>query len=207
LVTIVDYGMGNLASVQKALAKLGYASRLVSTSAEVQDAERLILPGVGAFGAAITNLLQADLVEPLRAYCASGRPFLGICLGMQLLMSSSEELGHWDGLGVIPGRVVRFFENSQAPAEIKIPHMGWNTLDMCKPGGILTDTPGGVSVYFVHSYYVVPEDSSVVAAECTHGETFCASIASGNVYATQFHPEKSGAVGLSMLKRFCELPA
>ncbi len=208
MITIIDYGMGNLASVRKALARLGQPSELVSDALSIQKARKLILPGVGAFGAAMRNLEQHDLVDPIRAYCASGRPFLGICLGMQLLMSRSNELGNWAGLDIIPGSVVKFFEDDTAPPkDLKVPHMGWNSLEVRINGGILKDLPLDPSVYFVHSYYVVPETSDVEAASCTHGETFCASLVSGNIFATQFHPEKSGKVGLSILKNFAELPA
>lgn len=200
--------MGNLASVQKALARLGMESRLVSAAAEVEAARRLILPGVGAFGAAMANLRDHGLVEPIRDYCSSGRPFLGICLGMQLLMSESDEMGRWKGLDVIPGRVVRFFEGaSSRPSGLKVPHMGWNALHDVRPGGITDSVAEGSSVYFVHSYYVKPEDPAAVAAKCTHGETFCAVAATGNVFATQFHPEKSGAIGQGILRSFCEIPA
>jgi glutamine amidotransferase len=201
-ITIVDYGMGNLASVRKALAHLGFDSVLTRLPADIEAAERLILPGVGAFGAAMANLERAALVEPLRSYCASGRPFLGICLGMQLLMSESNEMGTWRGLDIIPGRVRRFFEGGQAPAGIKVPHMGWNTLEIRRRDGLFRSVGESPSVYFVHSYYVVPEDGSVAAATCNHGETFCAALQSGNIFATQFHPEKSGSVGLSILAEF-----
>ncbi len=201
-ITIVDYGMGNLASVRKALSHLGFDSHLTQTAAEIDAAERLILPGVGAFGAAMANLERMGLVEPLRSYCASGRPFLGICLGMQLLMSTSNEMGVWKGLDIIPGRVQRFFEDGTPPPDIKVPHMGWNTLDIRRRDGILRSAGESPSVYFVHSYYVAPEDPSVATALCTHGETFCASLQHGSIFATQFHPEKSGSVGLSILKEF-----
>ncbi len=200
--------MGNLASVQKALARLGMESRLVSAAAEVEAARRLILPGVGAFGAAMANLREHGLVEPIRDYCRSGRPFLGICLGMQLLMTESDEMGRWKGLDVVPGRVVRFFEGAPAPPSgLKVPHMGWNALHGLRPGGITGSVPEGSSVYFVHSYYVKPEEPAAVSAKCTHGETFCAVAATGNVFATQFHPEKSGAIGQGILRSFCEIPA
>jgi len=201
-ITIVDYGMGNLASVQKALGHLGFESFLTQRAEDIEAAERLILPGVGAFGAAMANLERMGLVEPLRDYCASGRPFLGICLGMQLLMTESNELGQWKGLDIIPGHVRRFFEEAPAPPDIKVPHMGWNTLDIRRRDGIFRSAGEAPSVYFVHSYYVVPEDDSVTAATCTHGETFCASLQQGNIFATQFHPEKSGSVGLSLLAEF-----
>lgn len=202
MISVIDYGMGNLASVQKALAHLGFQSRLVSDAQSVLAAERLILPGVGAFGAAMRNLERYQLIEPIRKYCRSGRPFLGICLGMQLIMSESNELGHWEGLDIIPGSVVRFFEDSPVPVDIKIPHMGWNSLDIQQDTPILEGIPSGASFYFVHSYYVVPRDAGVIAASCTHGESFAAVLSSGNIHATQFHPEKSGGVGLQILHSF-----
>lgn len=199
--------MGNLASVQKALAKLKHDSCLVSTAAEVESARRLILPGVGAFGAAMANLRRLGLVGPIRDYCRSGRPLLGICLGMQLLMTESDELGHWEGLGIVPGRVVRFFHGAPPPDGVKVPHMGWNALEGMREDGILRGLEPGSSVYFVHSYYVCPEEPAAVSAKCTHAETFCAAIGVGNVQATQFHPEKSGSIGQAILQNFCELPA
>jgi imidazole glycerol-phosphate synthase subunit HisH len=205
MITIIDYGMGNLASVQKAFAKLGYESHLTSSANDVKNAEKLLLPGVGAFGAAIKNLDSLGLIEPIRTYCESDRPFLGICLGMQLLMTRSDEHGSWDGLDIIPGRVGRFYENTSVPEGLKIPHMGWNSLEVKKNDGVLQSVRQGDSVYFVHSYYVIPDDENVIAATSTHGETFCASLARENIFATQFHPEKSGKVGLSILKSFGEL--
>lgn len=204
MITIVDYGMGNLASVRKALTRLGYDSRLTSDPGEVTSAERLILPGVGAFGAAMANLQHLHLVDPIRAYCASGRPFLGICLGMQLLMTESQELGSWDGLNIIPGTVYKFFTGTRTPLDIKVPHIGWNSLEIRGADGLLAGLPDLASVYFVHSYYAVPPFEAV-AASCTHGETFCAALSVQNVHATQFHPEKSGAVGLRILRNFCEM--
>jgi len=206
-ITVIDYGMGNLASVQKALVRLGYEPHLTNQVTDIETASRLILPGVGAFGAAMSNLGELGLIDPLRDYCSSGRPFLGICLGMQLVMTHSSEQGSHTGLDIIPGRVAKFYETSPAPSDIKIPHMGWNGLNIKQRSGMLSDVAENASVYFVHSYYVVPEDSKNVAAESTHGETFCSVAANGNIWATQFHPEKSGAVGLSMLRSFCELPS
>lgn len=205
MVNIIDYGMGNLASVQKAFARLGIESQLTDIPADVTRAERLVLPGVGAFGAAMRNLRRLDLVEPIRDYCLSGRPFLGICLGMQLLMTNSNELGEWEGLDIIPGRVGRFFERTSTPEGIKVPHMGWNGLEVRKAGGILRDVTPGSSVYFVHSYYVIPHSEEALAATSTHGERFCAVVESGNVHATQFHPEKSGKAGLAILAAFAQL--
>lgn len=196
--------MGNLASVAKALARLGYEARLTSDAQTVSRAEKLILPGVGAFGAAMANLRKLDLVEPLQEYCASGRPFLGICLGMQLLMTRSDELGDWDGLGVIPGEVSMFFKDSTPPLGIKIPHIGWNSLEIVRNTALLRGIQDNANVYFVHSYHANPP-ADAIAATCTHGQTFCAALSLDNIHAAQFHPEKSGAVGLRILRNFCEM--
>lgn len=203
-VTVIDYGVGNLASVIKALQYVGLRPQLTSDPEDAARADRLILPGVGAFASAMANLNAGGFVSVLKEYCASGRPFLGICLGMQLLLSGSEEMGNTQGLDIIPGRVVRFYrDNPQSvPAGLKIPHMGWNSLEITSSPGVLDGIPQGASVYFVHSYYAVPEDPGMVAAYSTHGERFAASLSAGNIFATQFHPEKSGSVGLEILKSF-----
>ena len=207
MIAIIDYGMGNLRSVEKALHKLGHDAVVTSDPAVVAAAERVILPGVGAFGAAMANLTRAEPgAEPLAAAvkdaARSGRPFLGICLGMQLLLSESEELGRHEGLGLIPGRVVRFQPNGRP---VKVPHMGWNELRFPRPSPLFAGLEDGVSVYFVHSYYCRPQDAAVEAAVCDHGGPFCAALATENVYAVQFHPEKSGAVGLRILDNFARL--
>jgi imidazole glycerol-phosphate synthase subunit HisH len=201
MIKIVDYGMGNLRSVQKAFEKLGAEAVICTRPAELAGAEKLILPGVGAFRDAIHELRRTGLDTPVREHIASGRPFLGICLGLQLLFDVSYEDGQWEGLGVLPGKIVRF----QDQPELKIPHMGWNTLDIVRPHRLFEGIANGSSVYFVHSYYVVPSDDSVVAARSEHGGPFVAAVARENLFATQFHPEKSQTVGLRLLKNFAAL--
>lgn len=201
MIKIVDYGMGNLRSVQKAFEKLGAEAVICARPTELAGAEKLILPGVGAFRDAIHELRRTGLDTPVREHIASGRPFLGICLGLQLLFDVSYEDGQWEGLGVLPGKIVRF----QDQPELKIPHMGWNTLDIVRPHRLFEGIANGSSVYFVHSYYVVPSDDSVVAARSDHGGLFVAAVARENLFATQFHPEKSQTVGLRLLKNFAAL--
>jgi glutamine amidotransferase len=199
LIRIVDYGMGNLRSVQKALERVGCEATLTSKPEEIRDAEKLILPGVGAFGAAMSNLERLALTEPIREFALSGRPFLGICLGMQLLLTESDELGSYRGLYLIPGRVVKFPKTS-----LKVPHMGWNSLNKATTCPLLAGIPDGANVYFVHSYYVKPP-LDTVAATTDYGVEFCSVIHKGSIFATQFHPEKSGAVGLRMLENFAAI--
>lgn len=199
-ITILDYGMGNLRSVQKAFAHLGFEAEITDRPEEATQARKLVLPGVGAFGDAMSELRRRELIEPIRAVIAVGRPFLGICLGLQLLFDSSEEGGPQQGLAILPGRVVRF----RTPPELKVPHMGWNGLEMRRPCPLLEGTPQGAHVYFVHSYYVEPDDETLIAATANYPEPFAAVVARDNVVATQFHPEKSQSVGLEMLRRFAE---
>ena len=206
-IAIVDYGMGNLRSVQKAFERLGYAAQITQDPIAIERAERVALPGVGAFGAAMANLDRLGITEVVRAAALSGKPFLGICLGMQLLLSESEEQGRFRGLDVVPGRVVRFFQPedmNEHTRTLKIPHMGWNTLNIRKRSPFLEDAPNGASVYFVHSYYAAPE-TDVAAATTDYGIGFCSALQQDKLFATQFHPEKSGAVGLRMLKNFAEV--
>jgi imidazole glycerol-phosphate synthase subunit HisH len=207
MIAIIDYGMGNLRSVQKALERLGYEARVTDNVSEVLDASHVILPGVGAFGAAMTNLGNMKMLEPIRKIAASGRPFLGICLGMQLILSESEEQGTFTGLDIVPGRVIKFFQpkdQNESTAALKVPHMGWNSLQLRNPGPLLRDTPEGAMVYFVHSYYASPNED-VAAATTPYGLDFCSVIWKDNIMATQFHPEKSGSIGLAMLKNFAEM--
>jgi glutamine amidotransferase len=201
MIKIVDYGMGNLRSVQKAFEKLGAEAVICANPAELADAEKLVLPGVGAFRDAIGELRRTGLDKPVRDHIAADRPFLGICLGLQLLFDVSYEDGQWEGLGIIPGKVVRF----QDQPDLKIPHMGWNTLELARPHRLLEGVANGSSVYFVHSYYVVPDDDFLIAARSEHGTLFAAAVARDNLFATQFHPEKSQAVGLKMLSNFAKL--
>jgi imidazole glycerol-phosphate synthase subunit HisH len=208
MIAIIDYGMGNLRSVQKALEKLGHAAVITAAPREIAAAERVILPGVGAFGAAMANLRRPTeegptLAEAVLQAIGSGRPFLGICLGMQLLLSESDELGHFTGLDVIPGRVPKFdFNGDPAAQALKVPHMGWNALSPQQPAPLLRGVEPGAMVYFVHSYYCAPRDPGCVAATTEHGIPFCSVIWRDNVAATQFHPEKSGEVGLRLLNNF-----
>jgi glutamine amidotransferase len=207
LIRIVDYEMGNLRSVQKALEHVGQEAALTQSPSEIREAEKLILPGVGAFGAAMANLQRLGLTGPIQDFARSGRPFLGVCLGMQLLLSESEEQGLHRGLDLIPGRVVRFFKPEDvgpATTGLKVPHMGWNSLLKVSDCPLLVGVPDGASVYFVHSYYADPPND-VVAATTDYGINFCSVLWHGSIFATQFHPEKSGAVGLRMLANFAAL--
>ncbi|HEX2999798.1 MAG TPA: imidazole glycerol phosphate synthase subunit HisH [Armatimonadota bacterium] len=203
MIAIVDYGMGNLRSVQKALEKLGYPAVVTAEPEEIARAEKVVLPGVGAFGAAMHNLERAGLKESVLAAIHSGRPFLGICLGLQLLFSESEEMGNFTGLDVVPGRVIRFPEEMRIEDRLlKIPHIGWNALRPHADSRLFQGIPAGSRVYFVHSFYGAPTDPAWVAASSDYGIEFCAAVERGNVFATQFHPEKSGAVGLRILRNF-----
>jgi glutamine amidotransferase len=201
MIAVVDYQMGNLRSVQKALERTGQPTVITSRAADILAADKVILPGVGAFRDAIQELRQRQLVAPLRAAVADGKPFLGICLGLQLLFDRSYEGGQYEGLGILPGDVVRF----QLPAACKVPHMGWNAARIVRPAPLLEGIPQGTHFYFVHSYYVRPADADVVAMEVDYGHPFCAMIWRENLYATQFHPEKSQSQGLRILRNFAEL--
>jgi glutamine amidotransferase len=193
--------MGNLRSVEKALTRVGADVRIVSDGRSVPAAEALVLPGVGAFGDCIRNLEKVGLVEAIRSFILSKRLFLGICLGFQALFESSEEAPGVEGLGIFPGTVPRFAANG-----LKVPHMGWNQLLIEKPGcPLLKDVADGSYVYFVHSYYCAPNDSSLACGSTEYGVRFCSMLWSDNVFATQFHPEKSQAVGLKMLENFVGL--
>ena len=202
MIRIVDYGMGNLRSVQKAFERLGVPAEIVSTPEAIESAEKLVLPGVGAFRDAIHELERLELVGPIRAHIQADKPFLGICLGLQLLFDVSYEDGEWRGLGVIPGKVLRF----PAQPDLKVPHMGWNSLQAVGSQPLLTEIPADASVYFVHSYHVVPDDEAVIAARTDYGLPFVSMIARGQMFATQFHPEKSQKVGLKLLENFAGLP-
>lgn len=206
MITIIDYGMGNLRSVQKAFEKVGFTAKVTDDPREVEKAQRLVLPGVGAFRDCMANLREGRFVEPILRHVESGRPFLGICLGLQLLFSESEEFGRHRGLGIVPGKVVRFPEGMRENGEeLKVPHMGWNRIAIRTPAPIFRGIEDGAFVYFVHSYYVVPDDLSLVATETEYGISFCSAIWKDNVMATQFHPEKSQATGLKILENFGNL--
>jgi glutamine amidotransferase len=200
MIGIVDYGMGNLRSVLKAFEEVGASARIVANPAEMESCDSLVLPGVGAFKDAIANLRQRGLDEPILRHVDTGRPFLGICLGLQLLFDYSLEDGRHEGLGILPGRCVRF--DVDQTMRLKVPHMGWNQLQVVHPSPLTQDLPEGSGVYFVHSYHVEPSDPSVVATTTDYGGPFVSSIRRDNVMAVQFHPEKSQTVGLRMLANF-----
>jgi glutamine amidotransferase len=203
MIAIIDYGMGNLRSVQKGFERVGYDAVVTADPKVVQEADRIVLPGVGAFPDCMRNLEQGGFVEPLLKVLQDGRPFLGICLGLQLLFTESEEFGVHKGLNVIPGRVVRFPEGMmEGDEELKVPHMGWNQLSIKRRPPSFTGIADGANFYFVHSYYVQPEDESVIATMTSYGIEFCSSVWKDNIVATQFHPEKSQEKGLSILKNF-----
>jgi glutamine amidotransferase len=196
MIAIVDYGRGNLGSVEKAFARVGMAAEVTQDPAVVDGAEAVVLPGDGAFHDAMGSLQALGLIEPLRTCFDRARPFLGICLGYQLLFSESEEFGQGKGLDVIPGAVRRF------PAGLKVPHMGWNQVEHRGDLALFDGIPSGAHFYFVHSYYPETTDPSLRVATCTYGVTFPAAVARGPLFATQFHPEKSQRWGIRMLENF-----
>ncbi len=199
-ITIIDYQMGNLRSVQKAIEHVGGQAVVSSDPAIIANAEKVILPGVGAFGDAMRELSSRGLVDAIHSFLRSERPFFGICLGAQLLFDAGLEGGYHAGLGIIPGQVVRF----QLPSEYKVPHMGWNGVVATSPTQMLHGIPRDAYFYFVHSYYCVPTHREDVWLEADYGGAFCAAIHRDNIYATQFHPEKSQRDGLQLLKNFVD---
>jgi glutamine amidotransferase len=201
MLAIIDYQMGNLRSVQKGFERMGHAAAITSDPHALDQADKLVLPGVGAFADAIAELRRRELVEPIKNAIAAGKPFLGICLGLQLLFDVGYEDGEHEGLGVLAGDVRRF----NVPPEYKVPHMGWNEVHLRRRPPIFAGIEDQSHFYFVHSYYVVPKDKSVVAGEASYPEPFCAMAWRENLFATQFHPEKSQAAGLQLLKNFAEL--
>ena len=201
MIAIIDYQMGNLRSVQKALEQVGHPAVITSDPSQLRDAERIVLPGVGGFRDAMRELEARRLIEPIRQAIADDKPFLGICLGLQLLFDVSYEEGEHPGLGILPGRVVRF----SLPRGFKVPHMGWNQAHIRRPAPILKEIEEGSYFYFVHSYYVEPDEDQVVAIETDYHRPFCAMIWRERLFATQFHPEKSQQLGLRVLKNFAEL--
>jgi len=209
-VTIVDYGAGNLLSVARALERCGATVNLADSSASLMRAERIVLPGVGAFADGMNGLQERNLVGPLRDFAASGKPMLGICLGMQMLMTQSEEFGTHSGLAIIEGNVVEIPGTTLHGAHQKIPHIGWNQLEYPKSvdswnASILRTIREGEWVYLVHSFTAVPSNLSHRLADCRYGgRLICAALKSGNVSGCQFHPEKSGGVGLRIMKEFVE---
>jgi glutamine amidotransferase len=207
MIAIIDYGMGNLRSVQKGFQKVGHDAVVTSDPGTILNAHRVVLPGVGAFPDCMKNLGEFGLVETIHKVIGSGRPFMGICLGLQLLFEEGEEFGVHPGLGVLPGRVVRFpsFVPDNKEGIYKIPHMGWNRVNIKRRAPHLADVPEGSYFYFVHSYYVSPADPSVASTTTDYGVEFVSSVWKDNIFATQFHPEKSQELGLGILKRFGEL--
>jgi len=206
MIAIIDYGMGNLRSVQKGFEKIGAEAIITADPQIVLEADKVVLPGVGAFRDCMRNLEQGDFVEPILQVIAEGRPFLGICVGMQLLFTDSVEFGLYKGLDVIPGHVLRFPEGMrEGNEELKVPHMGWNQLAFKNRPPAFNGIDDDTNVYFVHSYYVKPDDESVIATTTNYGMEFCSAVWKDNIVATQFHPEKSQDVGLQILKNFAEL--
>jgi len=208
MIGIVNYGMGNLRSVQKALERVGSQAQVIDTPDQIENAQRLILPGVGAFADGMEHLRERGMVQSLQRFAQSDRPMLGICLGMQLLFdSSTEDATSPDqpvaGLGVLPGKVVRFQEDQGAgKPRLKVPHMGWNEVAFAAGIPLFEGLCSGDHVYFVHGYYCVPEDPVDIAATTGYGQSYCSAVHRGSVWATQFHPEKSQRVGLRILENF-----
>lgn len=201
MLAIIDYGAGNLASVRNAFIKIGINAVISSNKKEIAQADRVVLPGVGAFGDAMNSLQRLDLDGTIKELINSGTPLLGICLGMQLLLTRGEEHGIHSGLDLIKGRVIRF----ELPREYKVPHMGWNQIYPRQDSRLLKDIPGGSHFYFVHSYFAEPENESVIAARSEYGIDFACAMEQDNLFATQFHPEKSGDIGLKILHNFAAL--
>ena len=202
-IAVIDYEMGNLRSVQKALEHVGADAVITRDPDVIMGASAAVLPGVGAFGACMDNLRKHGLVEPVRIFAASGRPFLGICVGMQILFDESEEFGRVPGLGIFAGKIVRFAPDPEGKR--KVPQMGWNALAIKRRAPHLAGVKDGAHVYFVHSYYPVPADPAVIATTTDYGGEFASAVWQDNIFATQFHPEKSQSVGLALLANFAAL--
>jgi glutamine amidotransferase len=198
LIAIIDYGVGNLASVRNAFIKLGHEAVISSSPEQILQADRVVLPGVGAFADAMNNLSRFALDNTVKQVIAAGTPFLGICLGLQLLFTEGEEHGIHPGLGIIKGKVIKF----DLPRPYKVPHMGWNQVFPREDSKLFKGLPSGSHFYFVHSYYVLPQDDSVIAAHSDYGVDFVCAVEEKNLMATQFHPEKSGRLGLQILQNF-----
>jgi glutamine amidotransferase len=198
MIVIIDYGMGNLRSVQKGFERMGFTARITRDLGEITSARGVVLPGVGAFQACMDNLRRFELIDPIREIVKQQKPFLGICLGFQLLFSESEEFGKQKGLDLFPGQVVGFATRDG----LKVPHMGWNSIRKRRESPFLDGISDGDYLYFVHSYHVVPEHSSAVATTTHNGSDFVSSIATDRLFACQFHPEKSQQLGLRILANF-----
>ncbi|SHK12234.1 imidazole glycerol phosphate synthase subunit HisH [Rhodothermus profundi] len=208
MVTLIDYGIGNLRSLEKAFQAVGAEVQRTDQPDALQRARRLVLPGVGAFGACMAELHRRRLIAPIREAVRRGIPLLGVCAGLQLLFEESEEHGRHEGLGLLPGRVVRFPEATSDGQRLKVPHMGWNTITPHRPSPLLNGIPAGTYFYFVHSYYAVAADpNDVLATSCYGGVSFPAIVGRGRVFGVQFHPEKSQQRGLRILKNFLDLSA
>ena len=197
MITVIDYGSGNLRSVEKGFLKAGFDVKVTNRPEDVQKAGAIVLPGVGAFRDCMQELTNLGMTDVLVEAIKRGVPYLGICLGMQVLFSESEEFGSTKGLDIFKGKVVKFRSD-----ELKIPQMGWNQLNIKKTGPLFNEIPDKSYYYFVHSYYVVPDDESIISTTTDYGVEFTSSVCRDNIYAVQFHPEKSQALGLQMLKNF-----
>jgi len=200
-IVIIDYGMGNLRNVQKGFEKIGLEAKLTRNKKEIGRASAIVLPGVGAFKDCMENLKKYGLVDPMLRSVEKGKPYLGICLGLQILFSESEEFGTNEGLNLIRGKVVKF----RPDPEHKVPHMGWNTIEKGREAPMLQGVESGDFFYFVHSYYVVPEEKQWISTLTTYGKAFVSSIWKENIFATQFHPEKSQRKGLRILENFAKM--
>jgi glutamine amidotransferase len=203
MIAVIDYGMGNLRSVQKGFERIGARAQITREPGVIANAQGLVLPGVGAFNACMRNLARYELIDPIKEAVRQKRPFLGICLGFQLLFSESEEFGPEKGLDLLPGKVVGF----RAVDGLKVPHMGWNRIEKKKDTPFLEGVPNGEYVYFVHSYFVVPQDESLTATTTPYGVSFASSISTDYLFACQFHPEKSQELGLRILANFARFVA
>ncbi|HEX9190641.1 MAG TPA: imidazole glycerol phosphate synthase subunit HisH [Candidatus Deferrimicrobiaceae bacterium] len=206
---VVDYGMGNLRSVSKALESLGFPTEVSGDARTLSSCRGIVFPGVGAFRDCMANVVRQGLLPFLREYLASGRPFLGICVGMQLLFAESEEFGRHEGIGFFHGKVIRFPGDMPAPGGgvLKVPHMGWNAVEFRTDHPVLEGIPSGTYFYFVHSYYAVPGEPGIAVGTAVYGVPFAAAAGKGNRLAVQFHPEKSQAAGLRLLGNFGRLCA
>jgi len=198
MIAIIDYGMGNLRSVQKGFERVGFQAEVTREASKIASARGVVLPGVGAFHACMENLSRFGLIEPIRETVRGKKPFLGICLGFQLLLSESEEFGKQKGLDLFAGKVVGF----HLANGLKVPHMGWNRVEKKKQSPFLEGISSGDYVYFVHSFHAVPEDASIIATTTEYGNSFVSSIATDHLFACQFHPEKSQELGLRILSNF-----
>lgn len=204
MIAIVDYGMGNLKSVEKGFQKVGVDVKVTKNPSDIENSRGVVLPGVGAFRDCMRNLSESSLIEPIVRSIEKGKPYLGICLGLQILFTESEEFGLSRGLDLLKGRTIRFRLDHGG---LKIPHMGWNSIKIRKRPPLLNEIEDNSFFYFVHSYYVVPDDEEIIATVTDYGIEFTSMIWKGNIFATQFHPEKSQSLGLKILKAFGDFVA